>query len=104
MCRTDFIKLQEGEENLPNATSYSDNSHGLVGIPAQVEDVSRFLDIQCEHYEIPERTTQEPCRKLAKEFIRLTRMGNLKPRHKKQRFLQELGIPVCAFEAGYRSS
>lgn len=104
MCRTDFIKLQEGEENLPNAISYTDNSHGLVGIPAQVEDVDRFLEIQCEHYDIPERTSLEPCRKLAKEFIRLHRMGDLKPRHKKHRFLQDLGIPVSPLEAGYRSA
>jgi len=105
MCRRDFVQRQEGEENLPQPISYIDNSHGLVGIPAQVEDVDRFIEIQCEDYEIPERTSVEPCRKLAKEFIRLHRMGNLKPRRKKTQIMRDvLGISCSPEEEGYRSA
>lgn len=102
LCRQEFVKKEPEPEQ--QETEYIDNSHQLVGIPAQVVDEDAFIERQEEFYEIPERSYDHPSRKVAKEFLRLTRMGNLKPRHKKQRFLQELGIPVCASEAGYRSS
>jgi hypothetical protein len=103
MCRQEFVK-KEPEPEQQRETEYIENSHGLVGIPAQVVDEDAFIERQEEFYEIPERAFREPRRRLAKEFLRLTRMGNLTPRHKKQRLLQDLGIPLCAFEAGYRSS
>jgi hypothetical protein len=105
MCRQEFVKKEpEPEPEQPQETEYIDNTHSLVGIPAQVVDVDRFLDIQEELYEIPERTFRQPCAKITKEFLRIHRMGNLRLRRKKAQFLHELGFPVTSLEAGYRSS
>lgn len=105
LCRCDFIQRQEDEENLPRPITYLDNSHGLIGIPAQVEDVETFIETQEQYYEIPERTTHEPCRKLSKEFIRLHRMGNLRLRRKKSQIMRDvLGISCSPEEEGYRSA
>jgi len=101
LCRQEFVKK---EPEQPQQLRYIDNTHQLVGIPVQVVDEDAFIERQEEFYEIPERSYDHPSRKLTKEFIRLHRMGNLRPRRNKTQILHELGIPASSVEAGYRSS
>ena len=106
MCRQEFVKNEAEDEEPPQETTYIDNSYHIVSVPANVDNIERFVETQETMFPIPEREWRQPlCRKISKEFMRLHRMGNLRPRRKRNQFLNEiLGIPCPQSEEGYRSS